>query len=239
MTDAAISISFSASVADFVSGVEQAKGALQSLAQPFGEIKQQLASLAGATSQAFRADGLLAYRDALTSTRALEQSFAADRARAATALRSGDEEQYADNAKAARLAIAEEIWLVGDATKQKLAIYAEEARFYGISQAEKVRLSRKAIDEEYEFEIAALHKRETLGEQSFAARQHIEDMAIEAARRRDDEIGALTRSRCRIRNARINPSRLPSKRPSPRSFAVSSPARRRGEPPSNGFSTNF
>ncbi len=96
--------------------------------------------------------------------------------------------------KAAQLANAEEMRLLADGLKQKLALYAEEARAYEITQSEKLRLSRQALDEEYALELAALQRRETLGEQSLAAKQRIDDMIIEATRRRDDETASLTRS---------------------------------------------
>src|SRR5271166_1827242 len=104
MTDANISVSFNASIADFVSGVGEAKDALQSFSTPFGEINGHLSSLANASSQAFNPQRLQTYRDALTTTQSLEQSIAADRARAAAALRSGDQDAYADAMKAAQLA---------------------------------------------------------------------------------------------------------------------------------------
>src|SRR5436309_15969827 len=96
MTDANVTVSFSASVADFVAGIGDAKEALQSFSAPFGEIKDELATMASASSQAFSAERLQPYRDALSANQALEQSFAADRARAAAALRSGDDEDHAD-----------------------------------------------------------------------------------------------------------------------------------------------
>ncbi len=194
MTDANVSVRFSASIADFVAGVGEAKEALQSFFAPFGEINGQLASLARASSHAFSADRLLPYRDALIANQALEQSFAADRARAAAALRSGDDEEYDDAIKAAQLAAAEEMRLLADGLKQKLALYAEEARDYEITQTEKVTLSRQALDAEYALELAALQRREALGEQSLAAKQRLNDMIIEAARRRDDETASLMRS---------------------------------------------
>ena len=43
------------------------------------------------------------YRDALSATQSLQQSFAADSARAAAALRDGDDATYADAARAAQL----------------------------------------------------------------------------------------------------------------------------------------
>ena len=42
MTDANVSVSFSASIADLVAGVGEAKEALQSFSAPFGEINGQL-----------------------------------------------------------------------------------------------------------------------------------------------------------------------------------------------------
>jgi hypothetical protein len=194
MADANVSVSFSASVADFVSGVGEAKDALQSFSTPFGDINNQLASLAKASSQAFSAGQLSPYRDALSATRSLEQSFAEDRARAAAALRSNDDAGYADAARAAQLATSEELRILSDGLRQKLALYAEEARFYGITQAERVVLSSRAIDEEYSAELDALQRRAALGEQSLADRQRLDNMMIESARRREDEISALTRS---------------------------------------------
>jgi hypothetical protein len=194
MADANVSVSFSASIADFVSGVGEAKDALQSFSAPFGEINAQLASLANASSQAFSPDRLQPYRDALAATQSLQQSFAGESVRAAAALRAGDDEAYADATRAAQLATSEELKILADALKQKLALYAEEARFYEISQQQKLALSQQALDEEYAGELAALQRRAALGEQSLAADQHVNDMIIEATRRRDDEATALTRS---------------------------------------------
>jgi hypothetical protein len=194
MADANVSVSFSASTTGFVSGVSEAKDALQSFSAPFGEINRQLTFLSNASSQAFSADRLQPYRDALSATQSLQQSFAADSARATAALRTGDQEAYADATRAALLATSEELKIQSDATKQKLALYADEARFYEITQQQKLTLSQQAVDQEYAAELAALQKGEALGEQSLAVRQHIDNMIIEAARRRDDEMTALTRS---------------------------------------------
>jgi hypothetical protein len=193
MTDANVSVTFSASTADFVAGVAEAKDALQSFSAPFAEIRGHLTSLASASSEAFSAARLQPYRDALTATRFLEESFAADRMRALDALRSGDDDVSADAVKAARLATSEELRILADGLNQKLALYAEEARFYEITEAQKLSLSRKALDEEYSDELAALQRQQALGEQSLAAKQRIDDMIIEATRRRDDEMTSLTR----------------------------------------------
>jgi hypothetical protein len=194
MTDANVSVSFSASIADFVSGVGDAKEALQSFSAPFGEISGQLNRLADAASRAFDANRLQPYRDALTATASLDRSYAADRGRAAASLRSGDDEAYADAVRAARLSTAEEIRILSDGLKQKLDLYAEEARFSEISQQQKLSLSRQALDEEYAAELAALQRQAGLGDQSLAAGQRIDNMMIEATRRRGDEITSLTRT---------------------------------------------
>jgi hypothetical protein len=194
MSDANVSVSFSASVAGFVAGVGEAKEALQSFSAPFSDIRTGLASLANASSEAFSAARLEPYRDAVNATRSLEQSFAADRGRAAAALRSGDDASAADAMRAAQLATSEELRILADGLKQKLALYAEEARFYEINEAQKLALSRQALDEDYSAELAALQKREALGAQSLADKQRIDDMLIEATRRRDDEMTSLTRS---------------------------------------------
>ena len=146
MADANVSVSFSASTSDFVSQVGEAKDALQTFSAPFGEINRQLASLGTAASQAFSADRLAPYRDALSATQSLQQSFAADSARAAAALRQGDDAAYADAARAAQLATSEELRILADATKQKLALYAEEARSFEITQQQKLSLSQQALD---------------------------------------------------------------------------------------------
>ena len=162
--------------------------------RPFGEINRQLVSFGTAASQAFSADHLTPYRDALSATQSLQQSFAADSARAAAALREGDDATYADAARAAQLATSEELRILADATKQKLALYSEEARFFEITQQQKASLSHEAVDAEYAAELAALQREEALGDQSLAAKQHVDDMVIEATRRRDDQMAELNRS---------------------------------------------
>ncbi len=194
MADANVSVSFSASTNDFVSQVSEAKDALQTFAAPFGEINRQLVSLGNASSQAFSADRLAPYRDALSATQSLQQSFAADSARAAAALREGDDAAYADAARAAQLATSEELRILADATKQKLALYSEEARFFEITQQQKASLSHEAVDAEYAAELAALQREEALGDQSLAAKQRVDDMVIDATRRRDDQMAELNRS---------------------------------------------
>ena len=197
MTDANVSVSFSASVADFIAGVGQAKDALQGFSAPFGEINGQLASLANASAQAFNAERFQPYRDALVATQSLEQSLAADRERAAAALRAGDDAAHADATRAVQLATMEELRLIEDGLRQKLALYAEEARAYAITQSEKLALSAQAINAAYALELDSLKQQGALDDQSLAAKQRLDDMFIEATRRRDDQMLALDRSALR------------------------------------------
>jgi len=194
MPDANVSVSFNASISDFVSGVSQAKDALQSFSAPFGEINAHLASLATASSEAFSAERLQPYRDALSATQSLEQAIASDRERAAAALRAGDEQGYADAVRAAQAATAEEIRLLSDGLRQKLSLYADEARRYEITQSERVALSQQAIDEEYAAEMTAVQRRAALGSDTLADHQRLDNLLIEATRRREDEISTLMRS---------------------------------------------
>jgi len=178
MSDANVSVSFSAQVAGFVSGVSEAKDALQSFSAPFGEIKANLASLASASSQAFSGERLQPYRDALSAVQGLERSFAAERAEAAAAIKAGDEAAYSDAMRAAQLATSEEIRLLADGLKQKLALYADEARMYEMTQSERAALSQRAIEEEYAAEVTLVQRQAALGEQTLAARQRLDDMMV-------------------------------------------------------------
>ncbi len=96
--------------------------------------------------------------------------------------------------RAAQEATAEEIRLLSDGLRQKLASIRDEARQYQITQGERVALSQQAIDEEYAAELAAVQQRASLGSNTLADQQRMDDLLIEATRRREDEISALMRS---------------------------------------------
>ena len=195
MTDANVSVSFSASVADFVAGVGEAKEALRSFSAPFGEINGQLASLATLVRQAFSAERLQPYRDALTRDAVAGAVLAADRARAAAAdalgrrrrLRRRDQAAAARDRRGAAAPRGR-----AEAEARALRRGGAVLRDHAEREAQPSRARRS--NEEYALELAALQRREALGDQSLAARQRIDDMVIEAARRRDDEMTSLTRS---------------------------------------------
>ena len=195
MADANVSVSFSASINDFVSGVGQAKDALQSFSAPFGEINAQLSSLATASSQAFNPSRLQPYRDALDATKAPPAILRRRRRprRGGLASRRRRHIRRRGSGGATRRP-RRRLKLLADGLKQKLALYAEEARFYEITQQQKLELSQQAISQEYAAELGALQRQDALGEQSLASKQRVDDMLIEATRRRDDQMAALTRS---------------------------------------------
>lgn len=194
MTDATIAVSFTASVGDLVSGVADAKDALASLSQPFGELNSQYAALGAAIGEAFSPARLQAFDSALNASASLQASLAAAHAQAAQAMRTGDDAAYDDAVRAAKLAISEEIKAVEDGLKQKLALYADETRQHEITQAQKVALSRAALDDEYAAQVAALQREAGLGDQSLAQRQRIDDQMLDAERRHQDQITALVRN---------------------------------------------
>ncbi|MGO9774384.1 MAG: hypothetical protein ACLPSW_33495 [Roseiarcus sp.] len=194
MTDANIAVSFTASVGDLVSGVAEAKDALASLSQPFAQLNGQYAALGASIGEAFSPTRLQAFDAALNASASLEKSLAAAHAQAAAAMRSGDDAAYNDAVRAAKLAISEEVKAVEDGLKQKLALYAEEARLHEITQAQKVALSRQALDEEYGAQISALQREAALGDQSLTQKQRILDQMLDAERRHQDQTTALVRN---------------------------------------------
>src|SRR5271163_568489 len=166
MSDANVAVSFTASVGDLVSGVADARDALASLSAPFEQLNGQYASLGASIGHAFDASRLKSFDGALSASASLEASLAAAHAQAAAAIRSGDDAAYKDATRAAKEAIAEEIKALEDGLKQKLALYADEAREHQITQQQKVSLSRSALDQEYAAELAMLQQEGSLGEQT-------------------------------------------------------------------------
>ncbi|MGO4872960.1 MAG: hypothetical protein ACLPGW_20560 [Roseiarcus sp.] len=194
MTDANIAVSFTASVGDLVSGVADAKDALASLSEPFAQLNGQYAALGASIGEAFAPTRLQAFDAALNASASLEKSLAAAHAQAAQAMRSGDDAASADAIRAAKMAISEEVKAVEDGLKQKLALYAEEARLHEITQTQKVVLSREALDEEYGAQISALQREAALGDQSLTQKQRILDQMLDAERRHQDQATALVRN---------------------------------------------
>jgi hypothetical protein len=194
MTDANIAVSFTASVGDLVAGVGDAKDALASLSEPFAQLNGQYSALGASIGQAFAPTRLQDFDSALTTSTSLEKTLAAAHAETAEAIRTSDEAASADAIRRAKLAIAEEIKAAEDGLKQKLALYADEARQHQITQMQKVALSRAALDAEFAAQVAALQREEGLANQSGAQKQRIDNQILEAEQRHQDQMTALVRN---------------------------------------------
>jgi hypothetical protein len=194
MTDANVAVNFTASVGDLVSGVADAKDALTGLSEPFAQLNGQYAALGASIGEAFAPTRLQGFDSALMTSASLEKTLAAAHAQTAEAIRTSDEATSADAIRTAKLAISEEIKAVEDGLKQKLALYADEARQHQITQMQKVALSRQALDEEYGAQISALQREAALDDQSGAQKQRIDDQMLDAERRHQDQMTALVRN---------------------------------------------
>ena len=193
MSEASVVVSFTASVGDLVSGVAEARDALASFSAPFEQLNGQYAALGASFVKAFDPSHLRSYDAALDASTALEASLAAAHAQAAAAIRSGDEAAYADAMRAAREAISEEIRALDDGLKQKLALYADDAREHRISEQQEVSLSRAALDEEYAAQLAMLQREAALGDQTLAQKQRILDQILDSERRHQDQMARMIR----------------------------------------------
>jgi hypothetical protein len=193
MSDTNVAVNFTASVADLVAGVADARDALAGLSAPFEQLNGQYAALGASIGRAFDPAHLSGYNAALSASAALEASLAVAHTQAAAAIRSGDDASYVDAMRAAREAIAEEIKAVQDGLKQKLALYADEVRQHQITEQQKAALSRTALDEEYAAELALLQRESALGERKLAQKQRVQDQILDAERRHQDQMTAITR----------------------------------------------
>jgi hypothetical protein len=191
MSDANLEVTFSASVDDLTNGVAEVKDALADLSASAGQMNGQYAALGASIAAAMSPDKLRAFDAALLSSASIEKSLAAAHAQAATAIREGDDASYADAIRAAKLAMNEEVKTVEDGLKQKLALYAQETQRHEITQQQKVTLSRQAIDEEYQAQVALLQKELALGTQTLTQRVQIENKIVEATSHAQDQITQL------------------------------------------------
>ena len=159
------------------------------------------------------------YQDALSATRSLQQSFAADSARAAAALRSGDDDAYADATRAAQLANTEEMRLLADGLKQKLrSMRRKRAPIRSrSSRRSRCRSRRSARNMRLSLPVCTAG---FLGDQSLAAQQRIDDLLIDATRRRDDEMAQLDAFGAATAGARVSGVRQSVRKRSTRNCVV-------------------
>ncbi len=186
MADSNVAVTFSARVDDFVGGVAEARDALDQFRRPFADLETQYAGLRGAMATAFDPARLQTFNSALGATTSLQTTLAADFAQASQAMRSQDQAAYRDAVRAAQLAISDTNRSLEDVLKDRLADYAEDARFHQTSEAQKVQDSKAAIEEISSAEADLLTLQGSLGAQGAAQRQTLQSQ-IEAMERRHQE----------------------------------------------------
>lgn len=167
MTDANVAVNFSASTSDLETGIASAREALASLAAPIADINSKYAALGTALTE--------------SHTQALQ------------ALRSGDSAAYADALSAAQEAIAGQIRAEQDGLRERLATYADDARYARISEQDKLQFSRDAIEQTYAAELDLAARRRELSDNSLAERQHIDNMILQLERSEQRQLAQLTR----------------------------------------------
>ena len=168
MTDTTISVSFSASLGDLVSGISQAREALASLGAPSQQLNAQYSDLRESMTRAFDATPIATYGASLSEVSLLEKTLAAARAQAAESLRTGDQQAYQEAAAAAQAASRAEVSAAQSGLREKMATLAEELRQHQITVDEKVSMARAALDQE----LAADRKYQD--QQSALARQSLD-----------------------------------------------------------------
>lgn len=193
MADATVAVRFAADLGDLVAGIGEARDALASLGPSFAELDGQSASLAASLGETFNPTRLAPYDDALTTTAAIARSLAAAHEEAAQAIKTAQTDASDDALRAARVAISGELAEIADATRQKLALYADEARQHESTIAEKLAQTRQALSEELVDREAALRQEAALGEQSAAQQERTRQQMLSAARQYSDQEIALTR----------------------------------------------
>jgi len=193
MVDATVAVRFAADLGDLVAGIGTARDALASLAPSFAELNGQSTALAASLGATFDPTRLQPYDDALATAATIARSLAAAHAEAAAAIKTAQSDATDDAVRAARIAVTGELAAEADALRQKLALYAQEAHEREITIAQRLALSRQALDEELSAKVKALQQEAMLGDQSLAQKTRIDEQILAVERRTQDEFVALTR----------------------------------------------
>ncbi len=171
MADANVAVRFTADVGDLVSGVGEARDALASSRPPFDALNGQSATLAGSMAATSTRRACKPY-DAALATSAAHRALARRRSRRRRrqAIKAADAAASADAMRAAREAITGGVARRSrTGLKQKLALYADEARQHEITQQQKVGAVATGAGRRISPpELAALQQEGALGQQSLA-----------------------------------------------------------------------
>lgn len=165
MTDANVSVNFSAATGDLEAGIAGAREALASLAAPIADINEKYATLGTALAQSH--------------------------AKATQAIRSDDTVAYADALWAAQEAISGQIRAEQDGLRDKLSAYADDTRNHRMNEQEKVDASREAVGQAYAAELSLMERRRDLASQSLAQRQRIDEQIAQLERNEQRQTAQL------------------------------------------------
>ena len=98
-----------------------------------------------------------------------------------------------DALRAAQIAAAGEVAAEADAARQKLALYADEAREHEITIAQKLACRARRSPRNSPPQVAALQQKAALGDQSLAQKERIDEQILAVERRTQDQMVTLTR----------------------------------------------
>ena len=166
MTDANVSVNFSASTTDLESGIASAREALASLATPIADINSKYAALGATLAEAH--------------TRAMQ------------AVQSSDNAAYADSLRAAQEALSDRISVEKAGLSELLSAYALAARAGQVSEQERLQASREAIEQTYALELDLMNRRRDLAAGSLAQRQRIDDQIGQLERQEQTQLAQVT-----------------------------------------------
>ena len=166
MTDANVSVNFSASTTDLESGIASAREALASLATPIADINSKYAALGATLAEAH--------------TRAMQ------------AVQSSDNAAYADSLRAAQEALSDRISVEKAGLSELLTAYALAARAGQVSEQERLQASREAIEQTYALELDLMNRRRDLAAGSLAQRQRIDDQIGQLERQEQTQLAQVT-----------------------------------------------
>ena len=167
MTDANVTVTFSASTNDLESGIAAAREALAGLAGPIADINSKYAALGAALTE--------------SHSRALQ------------AMQSGDSAAYAQALRTAQEAISGQIKAEQDGLREKLTAYSDDARNHRMSEQEKLQASREAIEATYSAELDLMNRKRELAQGSLADQQRIDNQISALERSEQRQLSALTR----------------------------------------------
>jgi hypothetical protein len=153
MADSTISVSFSASIGDLISGISQARDAVATLGTPAQQLSAQYSQLRDQMSSAFDSSPLKAYSASLSEA-----------------------------SEATKVASDAEAAAVKEGIDRQMAAVSEQVRMHQIASDANVGFTRAALDQEYANELSHVQAEEQLGTISLGQKAHLLAQELEADR---------------------------------------------------------